>query len=98
MKVIYKYPVNGMPNTCIRIMTPMGAFKPLCVQMQHGKPQLWAEVDLDGLRDPQPNVMREVHTAGTGDFVPHHLTYAGTVQLDGGNLVLHVYADCRESK
>jgi hypothetical protein len=101
MKIIYKYPVpSGGVDTAdyFRVMTPRGAFKPICVQMQNGQPQLWAEISMgvteNGAGFPL-EIQRTVHIFGTGHFIPSHLTYAGTFQQLGGGLIFHVYVDCR---
>lgn len=60
----------------------------LCVQVQHGVPQLWV---LIGNGDP---VKREIRTLMTGpeyDNSEAHGRYVGTYQLDGGNFVGHVF-------
>lgn len=101
MKVIYKYPVMSHGEATIKIVTPGGSFKPLCVQLQNGVPQLWAELDV-GVAPAgafgATTTIRQVVLVGTGSIVRNHLTYAGTFQLHDGTLVWHVYVDCREVK
>jgi len=57
----------------------------LAVQIQHGAPVLWAEVDPSA-----PKVLRRFEWAATGGSVPRGV-YVGTVQLHDGALVLHLY-------
>lgn len=61
----------------------------LTLEMQHGVPCIWAEVD----EDATP-VERFVTTFGTGTAIsPDSGTYVGTYQLHNGDLVFHVYID-----
>jgi hypothetical protein len=65
---------------------PEGA-RILCVQVQHGEPQLWALVD-----EAQSTVGRVVLTFGTGhELTAVPVTFVGTYQLGGGELVYHVF-------
>lgn len=70
-------PIAKMPNNA-RI---------LCVKNQYGSLCLWAEVD-----DQWPTVFWTFMLVGTGKEVPESAgEYIGTVLLDEGDLVLHVY-------
>ena len=71
------------------IHMPKGA-RILCVQLQRGVPHLWAVVD-----EKKPMQPRRIRTIGTGHSFESNsnLAYIGTYQLDGGNLVFHVFED-----
>lgn len=61
--------------------------KLLHVDQQHGNISLWFEVD-----DELPKVERKFQLFGTGHGpIGPHLSHRGTVPLDSGKLVLHVY-------
>jgi len=83
MKTIYKYVLYPSMNF---YMMPEGA-KILKVDAQEGDICLWAEVD--------PNAMhasRRIETYGTGVNMPADPgEYLGTVLLENGQLVFHVY-------
>ena len=70
------------------IQMPVGA-EILCLQMQGGKPCIWALVN------PQAdNETRGFITYGTGHVVPtepYNHIYIGTYQLFSGDLVFHVF-------
>ena len=88
MKTVWKYRIYPQDST---IEFPRGA-KILSVQTQHGVPCLWAEVE-----SGNDTVNRRVSVCGTGhgfNFRPHNdYEYAGTFQLDDGELVFHVYIE-----
>lgn len=69
------------------IPLPLNA-KILCVQMQKTKPRLWVVLDPD-----QPTLMRLILTLGTGQKADQAVgtAYIGTYQLQGGDLVFHVF-------
>lgn len=79
--VIYKYALKHARNV---VALPLFA-KVLCVQEQRGEICLWASVTPDG--DIQE---RTFDVAVTGGHAPTG-EYVGTVQLHGGDLVLHVF-------
>tara|TARA_R110000772_G_scaffold61076_1_gene137673 strand:+ start:943 stop:1215 length:273 start_codon:yes stop_codon:yes gene_type:complete len=85
MKAIFKYSLDVVDSALIR--APSGA-KPLCVQVQKGKPFIWMEVN------PQ-NVMEDHYfrVVGTGNKVPDEYfgEYLGTFQQFDGDFVGHVY-------
>ena len=86
MTTIYKYPL--LPQPCLMTVGIPRGSKILCVQSQFGIPTLWASVDTE-----QPNVecrFRIVMTGQHSDDLRPDL-YIGTVQLDGGTFVLHVF-------
>lgn len=70
------------------IEMPAGAVL-LSVQIQHGSICIWARVD--------PNASKQdkhFWIAGTGHFIPTEAlgaTFLGTLQLQGGHFVFHVF-------
>lgn len=86
MERIYKYPL--VPEDWTTVRMPEGA-EPLCVQVQGGAPFLWARVDID--RAP---VLHHFRIAGTGHDLGSNIgRYIGTIQLEGGSLVFHVFSE-----
>lgn len=85
MRTIFKYPLQVTDAQSLTM--PTGA-KPLCVQLQHGQPYLWAQVDTE-----RPAAFVSFMTFGTGHPMPESepLHYVGTYQLEGGALVFHVF-------
>lgn len=84
MKKIFKYPLKVADVQEVEI--PVGAII-LCVQIQREEPCLWALVNPDVVKEK-----RRIVTYGTGhpvDDVPGY--YVGTYQLNGGDLVFHVF-------
>ncbi len=69
------------------VLIPQGA-EILSVQMQRGQPVFWALVDTDA-----PLVIRSFFVIGTGreETTATKADHIGTLQLEGGNLVLHVF-------
>jgi hypothetical protein len=93
MKSIFKYSINTAP-VC-RITGPIT--KILCADEQYGEIRVWAEVDTE-----TKNREYEVVVVGTGwdveMFSRNNLEtifdthdYIGTVKLEEGRLVFHVY-------
>lgn len=83
MKTIYKFTLDLVDSQTIQM--PEGA-SVLSLQLQYGQPCLWALVDTD-----KPLTPRRFITRGTGHPVPSEwVSYAGTYQLQGGDLVFHV--------
>ncbi len=81
---IYKYELPIEDEA--RVVMPLNAIV-LSVQVQRGRPCLWAQVD-PGAR----NVARYFRVIGTGhpiDQAPGK--FLGTIQLEGGALVFHVF-------
>lgn len=65
---------------------PVGA-KLLTVQMQHGKPCIWALCD-----ENHERALRTIAIYGTGNPMPENPgEYVGTFQVDSGLLVFHVF-------
>lgn len=83
---IWKYELPSVPGS-IWIEMPFGA-KILTVQTQYNKPYLWVAV----FPTVVPRKNRHFLLLETGnDKIPIDSKYIGTVQLDEGSYVLHVY-------
>lgn len=85
MKTIWQYTIETLHDNVLEI--PKGG-QVLSIQIQGGLPQLWVLID--------PNAEKGKRTFrlhGTGHGVPDSdkLNFIGTVQLDKGELVLHVF-------
>lgn len=87
MGEIWKYKVTI--NDYFTLIMPKGA-EVLAVQVQHGKPCLWARLD--------PNAERELRhfvCFGTGNPIPNDDTvkfnYVSTFQIEDGKLVFHLF-------
>lgn len=83
---VYKYelPVSDWAS----VVMPEGA-EVLCVQVQHGVPCIWARVTIGS-----PPLVHHFRVAGTGHDLGSNVgKYIGTIQLDGGHRVFHVFAD-----
>lgn len=86
MKRVYKYPLDIQDE--VTVMMPKGA-RVLSVQVQNGRPCLWAVVD--------PNEMtleeRFFRIAGTGHSIQDDVVdgFIGTIQMYDGRLVFHVF-------
>lgn len=83
---IYQFPLEVTDRQTV---TVPGIWKPLCVQLQHGRPCIWAEVD-----PTDSNVINGVIMVGTGQPslpMPAGFRYLGTVQVQV--FVWHVYVD-----
>ena len=84
MKIIYKYELSVHDEQ--RFHMPLG-YQLLTVQIQRGKPCIWALVDTTF-----PDVPVDLLTYGTGGPVPGRPgLYAGTYQLENGGIVFHVF-------
>lgn len=86
MLTIWKYEVP--PEDYFELSLPLGA-KPLTVQIQGTKPEMWILLD----KDETIYVNRQFRVAGTGDLISEPidaLRYIGTFQLYGGSLIFHV--------
>lgn len=84
MITIHKFELY--PATVQSMMMPIGA-EILSVQVQHEHPYLWAKVDTDVDR-----ATRRFAVIGTGHEIPEGvIEYIGTIQLEGGSLVFHVF-------
>jgi hypothetical protein len=60
----------------------------LSVQLQHGVPMMWCEVNTD-----LPMESRYLYLTGTGTPIPEdeNLSYIGTFQTGDGTLVFHLF-------
>jgi len=89
MKRVFKYPLKALEKQIVAI--PLGA-QILCAQVQHGNICLWAFVDPE--ESPQE---RTIRIFGTGHNVAMDLdlAYIGTVQVEGGSFVFHVFEEVR---
>lgn len=84
---VYKYPLPPL-GYWITMVMPVGA-EPLCVQVQHGQPCMWARVDVGA-----PPTTHHFRIAGTGhDLGSNTGRHIGSFQLQGGALVFHVFAE-----
>ncbi len=82
-RTIYKYPITHAGRANIKM--PEGA-RILDIQVQHGKPVLWAMVDTSA-----SEVYRRLAVYGTGRDVDYpEANYLGTFQ-DLAGLVFHVF-------
>lgn len=85
MKTIWKYDLQITSRQTL--LMPRGSV-PLSVQQQNGRLCLWAVVDPSA-----PMVGRDIQILGTGNPVRADavLAFLGTVQMQEGALVLHVF-------
>lgn len=83
---IFKYPLVVSDRQYVTM--PIGA-ELLTIQLQHGKPYLWAWVDEHAVPSAQAIMM-----CGTGQPFPEGKMgkYLGTLQLDGGDFIVHTFA------
>lgn len=86
MKTIYKYAIETAQNQSIHV--PYGT-EILCVQVQYGKPVIYAIVDTE----ETTIINKSFVIAGTGHELPDlsNKKYIGTYQLFNGELVFHVF-------
>lgn len=86
METIWKFELKITDEQVIRV--PEGT-DILCVQVQKGKPFLWAIVD----KEITTYEDRIIRTIGTGHEFEDgaSLLYIGTYQLSEGDLVFHVF-------
>lgn len=85
MKAIWKFPVQ--PGRFTLELPIEARFRAL--QVQHGQPMMWLEVDPHGLREA---ITFRVIPTGV-EFDEAGLRYLGTFQVHEGNLVFHVYSE-----
>lgn len=86
MKTIYKYQLTAQSKQTIQL--PRFAIS-LSVQLQHGKPCLWALVDTD--EPAQEYIVRAYGTGHELDELPVGFEYLGTAQSADGHLVFHFF-------
>lgn len=79
---IHKYDVSDLADH-LEIEMPTGA-EVLCVQLQNGKPMIWARVDSSAQKE-----QRCFRWCGTGHSADGCHGYIGTVQMNG--LVFHLF-------
>ena len=85
MKAVWKYEVPSSPGAFEKAL-PIAA-EILTVACQHNRPVMWVLVDPDAEKE-----YRSFFIAETGKSIDHApLKPIGTVQLDGGSYVLHVF-------
>lgn len=83
---VYKYPLPL--GDWVSVYMPEGA-EPLCVQVQHGQPCLWARATIGA-----PPIVHHFRIAGTGHDLGSNVgKHVGSFQLEGGALVFHVFAE-----
>lgn len=86
MKTIFKFELSVTTWQWVKL--PRTA-APLTVQLQHGKPMLWALCESDEVTSE-----RVIYLIGTGNTMPNtNVEYIGTVQLHEGTLVLHAFIE-----
>lgn len=85
MTKVYKFPLEISDEK--KVLMPEGA-KVLTVQVQKGKPCLWAECNPDG----EP-VLRTFLIRGTGHPIDDEIEkeYIGTIQMCEGSIIFHVF-------
>lgn len=96
MQTIWKFildpkdPFN--PNEVIKVKMPTDA-EILCVQAQHDEICIWAKCT--PRKPSEPFKTRCFEVFGTGHSIPDEMfvqrSYIGTVQLENGSLVFHVF-------
>ena len=71
------------------VKVPAGS-KTLTVGVQNNSSYVWVEVDPHA----PPTYSKKFYSVGTGHgIVPDNTKYIGTVLLNGGTLVFHIYED-----
>lgn len=92
MQSVYKYSliVHNQAHVGEYVIPMSQGAKILCAQAQYRAICLWALVDRDA-----PLVERKFKAIMTGELIPepNRLAYIGTVQFDGGALVVHIFED-----
>lgn len=83
MKTIWKFDVPV--DDRVSVLMPQSA-EILCVQMQLGKPCIWARVDPEA-----PEELRRFAWRGPGHDADGLGKYLGTVQTHSGRLVFHLF-------
>jgi len=85
-QTIWKLPLPMADE--LRLQMPQGA-EILCVQLQAGIPTIWVRCDDDPAFAGR--VHRVLQWRGTGHNADGTGAYVGTVQLEGGALVFHLF-------
>lgn len=81
---VFKYVLSDVVN---EVPTFRGA-RFLHVDNQRERITVWAEVD-----ERAEPYLRRVHVVGTGYEIPTFGEYLGSVLMDGGSFVFHIYVD-----
>jgi hypothetical protein len=82
MHTIWKYALD--PTTTLALPCDAAI---LTVQIQHGQPYIWIRLNTE-----HPTILRTFECFGTGHPLPNILrTYIGSFQMEGGNLMFHVF-------
>jgi len=87
MLTVWKYEVPA--EDYFELSLPFNA-KPLTVQTQHERPQMWVLLN----KDETIYVNRRFRVAGTGHSISEpmeSLQYIGTFQLHAGKLIFHIF-------
>lgn len=88
MKKVYKYEIIPFERTAHKLLP---GDKVLCAREQLGQIYIWVEVDLSSSPNRREASNREFAVIPTGAPIPIGGNYVGTVFMDGGKLVFHVY-------
>jgi len=91
MVTIYKYPLKVTDEQIIENVP--GVREILCVQVQNGIPCLWTKVDSSTYSRPLRVVTKGTGHPFTDTQQSAGLKYAGTYQLNEGQLVFHVFTE-----
>lgn len=86
MKTIYKYPIEVTDEQTLTL--PVKA-QILTVQMQGETPCIWAMIDTEESRTKR--IVIRVYGTGHPIAGSEDLTYLGTFQIHGGQLVFHAF-------
>lgn len=92
MRKIYKYPLRVIDEQVVTLPFKHDILS-VDVQLLEGREviMLWAMID-ESNYPAYKTVDRTIHIIGTGHYVPNvELKFIGTVQLQKGNLVFHVF-------
>lgn len=81
--IIYKYPIRVAPEQYVDMPS---AARILSVQVQHDTLCLWAVIDPEAPVHP-----RMIRVVATGKTFDNDGAYLGTVQLERGQFVFHVF-------
>lgn len=85
MKTVYKYAIDYQAANIASFNIPRGA-RFLSLQVQHDNPVLYFEVE-----SRNPTTKQDFLLAETGVTIPLGVKYVGTVTLQSGYYVLHIY-------
>lgn len=74
------------------LMLPRGTL-PLTVGVVHAVATLWVTSPADAARKNDDNVKRTVHIVDSGATVPEKAIYVGTILVDNGYTIAHVFLE-----